>query len=104
MMKKASIVFSLLFFNVVFILGVAESVYIFIASLWIVTGSFLLSPLLLLGATLLTIQDFSVFQSIASILLFALGGLLVPVCIKATKYVGNISAKYIAYNKRLIYG
>ncbi|WP_376765660.1 hypothetical protein [Enterococcus durans] len=52
----------------------------------------------------MTIQDFSVFQSIASILLFALGGLLVPVCIKATKYVGNISAKYIAYNKRLIYG
>ena len=104
MMKKASIVFSLLFFNVVFILGVAASVYIFIASLWIVTGSFLLSPLLLLGATLLTIQDFSVFQSIARILLFALGGLLVPVCIKATKYVGNISAKYIAYNKRLIYG
>lgn len=97
-------VIGLIFFNLVFVLGLAISVYTIVASLWIILGAFIISPIILFVATFYNIQDFSMIQSIASVVLCSLGLALIPICQKLTRYTIDISVNYIEYNKKMIYG
>jgi len=104
MKKNWLAIFALIFFNLVFVLGVALSIYAIVASMWIIVGSFIISPIILFVANTLHIQDFSMFQSIASAILCLLGIAIIPVCQKINRLVIVISVNYIEYNKRIIYG
>ena len=93
---------SLVFFNLVFVLGLAIGLYAVLASLWIVIGSFIISPLLLFVVNILRIQEFSMFQSVSSVLLFIAGVVLIPVCQRITRFIIKLSVNYIEYNKNAI--
>lgn len=97
-------VIGLIFFNLVFVLGLAISVYTIVASLWIILGAFIISPVILFITTFYKIQDFSMVQSIASVVLCSLGMALIPICKKITRFIIDISVNYIEYNKKMIYG
>ena len=101
MKKNWYVITALVFFNLVFVLGVAISVYTMLASLWIIMGSFLASPFILAAVNFLGIQSFSLINTLASFLLFVIGVVLIPICQRATKFLLKISTDYINYNKKL---
>lgn len=94
---------SLIFFNLVVVMGFAIALYAIIASFWIIIGAFTISPMLLAIANVTQLQNFSMFQSIASIFLCAIGLGLFPTMKKLTRLIITYSVKYIEYNKKLIY-
>lgn len=94
---------SLIFFNLVIVTGFAITLYAIVASAWIIIGAFTVSPILLVIATVTKIQDFSMFQSISSIFLCAIGLGLIPLMQKLTRLVITYSVNYIEYNKKMIY-
>lgn len=104
-MKKNWYAFiALIFFNLVFVLGIGISIYAMLASLWLIMGAFLLSPFLLFATNFLGIQHFSFYQTIASFGLFIVGTALIPFCRRATNYLLEVTQKYINFNKKLVYG
>lgn len=93
---------SLIFFNLVIVMGLAITLYTIIASAWIVIGAFTISPILLFITTITKLQDFSMFQSISSMFLFIIGLALIPIMKKVTRLIITYSVHYIEYNKKMI--
>lgn len=95
--------FGVIFFNVVLFSGFAIAVAALLFSLWIMVGSFILSPFLLLIVNQMGIQKFELLQTILSCILFVIGIGLTPLAMKATRYLGVLLNKYIELNKRAVY-
>jgi len=95
--------FGVLFFNIALFLGFAITLVSLLFSLWIIAISFILSPLLLVIVNQLGIQEFDMMQTILSCVVLLIGVWLIPLAVKATRYFGTFFAKYIQYNKRIIY-
>lgn len=103
MKKNWFALISLIFFNLVVVMGFAIALYAIIASFWIIIGAFIISPILLVIANVTQLQDFSMFQSISSIFLCAIGLGLFPFMRKFTRLIITYSVSYIKYNKKMIY-
>jgi transcriptional regulator with XRE-family HTH domain len=104
-MKKMNYfaLFGAIAFNVLLFSGVFLSAIVLLFALWLVVGLFLLSPVLLLIFNITGLQDFSIIQSLISILLCVLGSVLYPFAKKATHELIEFFNKYTAFNKKIIY-
>lgn len=92
-----------LLFNLLLVSVVALTAILLVFALWLVTGSFILSPMLLLGANVIGVQSFSLFQSFSSILLCLAGLVLYPLAKKTTQSLIDSFTKYVKYNKKMVY-
>ncbi|AEB28829.1 hypothetical protein CAR_c00780 [Carnobacterium sp. 17-4] len=92
-----------LLFNLLLFSVVALTIILLVFSLWLITGTFIVSPLLLLGANVTGIQNFSIFQSFASIFLCLAGLVLYPLAKKTTQTLVDSLTKYVKYNKKMVY-
>lgn len=95
--------FGVLFFNIVLFSGIAITLVALLFSFWTVVASFILSPILLLIVDQMGIQESDNIQTILSFILFAVGIGLAPLAMKTTRYLGEFFAKYIQYNKKVVY-
>ncbi|MFV0561031.1 MAG: helix-turn-helix domain-containing protein [Enterococcus sp.] len=91
------------FFNLILFLGIAITAIALLASLWILTIAFTVSPLLFIGVTLFKLQAFTFSMLGLSFLLMIIGLVLIPVSKKATKYLFDFFVAYVKYNKKTIY-
>lgn len=92
-----------LLFNLLLVSVVALTTILLVFALWLITGTFILSPIILLGANVMGAQSFSIFQSFASILLCLAGLVLYPVAKKTTQTLVDSFKKYVKYNKKMVY-
>ncbi|WP_407371885.1 helix-turn-helix domain-containing protein [Carnobacterium sp.] len=92
-----------LLFNLLLFSVVALTIILLVFSLWLVTGTFILSPMILLGANIIGVQSFSLFQSFISILLCLAGLVLYPLTKKTTRTLVDSFTKYVKYNKKMVY-
>ncbi|MFD1205342.1 MULTISPECIES: HAAS domain-containing protein [Sporosarcina] len=95
--------FGVIFFNLVLFSGVAIAVAGLLFSLWTIVVSFAVSPILLLLSNVIGLQPFSVLQTVFSVVLLFIGMALLPLAVKATRYLGALFMKYVEYNKKAIY-
>lgn len=92
-----------IFFNLVVMLGAAITIYALLGAAWIISGSFLISPLLIVGADVMHLQAFSGFQFALSIGLAIVGMALVPLLKQLTHIILSLSKSYVAWNLKAIY-
>lgn len=89
-------------FNVLIGLGVWLVVLGMLLSLWLIVGSFILTPLLFLGLIVTGLQAFTTKTLIACLVLCAIGLFLYPVAKKLTRIVINFGKKYLTYNQKSV--
>lgn len=95
--------FGVLFFNIVLFSAVATTAILLLFSLWLITATFIVSPIILLVANLTGVQSFSFFQSFISIILCVVGIGLYPLAKKITQNLVVFFTKYVTYNKKMVY-
>lgn len=95
---------SLGFFNLVFILGPFIALVAIIFSGWVVGGSFILSPLLVLIDTILFPMSFVFFDLFLSIFLCGLGIFVAIGMYYVTKLFMKLFVKYLKFNTNLVKG
>ncbi|AEB28830.1 hypothetical protein, DUF1700 [Carnobacterium sp. 17-4] len=92
-----------LLFNLILFSAVALTAILLVFSLWLITVTFIISPILLLGANVTGVQSFSILQSFASIILCLTGIVLYPLAKKITQTLVDFFTKYVKYNKKMVY-
>ncbi|WP_107841184.1 helix-turn-helix domain-containing protein [Metasolibacillus meyeri] len=104
-MKKINwfALFGVVCFNVVLFSGVAIAAIGLLIALWAITLSFVVSPLLLLGANVTGLQNFEMLQTVLSVILCGVGVVLYPFSKKVTHYLIEFFSKYVKYNQKTIY-
>ena len=104
-MKKLNVfaLIGMVFFNLIITLSVAITVYALLASAWIALVSFILSPILVLGAHVSSLQAFTFGRMLLACLLCGGSVLAVPFLARVTGMIGQLSKQYLAFNKDLIY-
>lgn len=95
--------FGVITFNVVVFSSVLITIIALLLSLWVILFSFVVSPILLVIVNLFGLQDFSTFQTIASVLLLIVGIFVYPFAKKITLYTFVGLIRYLAFNKKFIY-
>jgi len=95
--------FGVVAFNVVLFSGVAVTVVALLFALWVITGAFIISPLLLAGVYITGIQVITTFQTVSCVVLFIIGLGLYPIAKKATSVLMSFFVKYFWYNLKTIY-
>lgn len=93
---------SLFFFNLIFVLGPAITIFAVYLSLWIVSASFVLSPIFVVTQVL--IGGFSTFELFVSLILCGIGIALGAGMLKAGKGLYRIFSTYVNWNMKLIKG
>lgn len=95
--------FGVIFFNIILFSGIAIAAISLLFSLWIIVISFVISPFILTVLNITGLQDFSLFQSAASVLLLVVGVFLYPISKKITIYSIDFFTKYVKFNQKTIY-
>jgi uncharacterized membrane protein len=93
---------SLFFFNLIFVLGPAIAIFAVYLSLWIVSASFVISPIFVV--TQVFIGGFSTFELFLSLILCGIGIALGVGMVKAGKGLNQVFWKYVNWNMTLIKG
>lgn len=94
--------FGSLVFNLFFFSGIAFTIIALVLSLWFIVATFILSPFLLMYVNLSGNQPFDWFNTIAVILLFPTGLILVRYSKKLTLHLINFFKKYYKFNMKTI--
>ncbi|NBJ67934.1 MULTISPECIES: DUF1700 domain-containing protein [Clostridia] len=92
------------FFNLVIVLGPFIALVSIIASGWIVGGSFILSPLLMLVNVILYPDTFIFFDLFASIGLVGVGIFIIIGMYYVTRYLSKGFINYLHFNVKLVKG
>ncbi|MCM3767601.1 DUF1700 domain-containing protein [Neobacillus niacini] len=93
---------SLFFFNLIFVLGPVITIFAVYLSLWIVSASFVLSPLFVV--TQVVIGGFTTMELFLSLILCGIGIALGAGMVKAGKGLYKIFSTYVNWNIKLIKG
>lgn len=92
-----------IFFNLVVFLGLAATAVALLFSLWVIIASFITSPVILFVAYHTGLTSFSLWQILASGLLFVLGYKLIIPARQVTDFCHKFWITYLSFNKSLIY-
>lgn len=93
-----SIFFNVFLFSIVILIAIA-----LLLVLWAVPIIFILSPIAVLVAVQIGINDFSWIELSLSILLTLIGIFVIPLSKKITSYLITLFKRYIKYNHKTIY-
>lgn len=92
-----------IFFNLIVGLAVSITLIALLFSLWIITLTFTIAPILFVIVVLTKLQAFTWLTFVASLILCALGVLLYPITHKTTNRLSHIAKKYLKYNQQIMY-
>ncbi|WP_412989396.1 helix-turn-helix domain-containing protein [Pediococcus siamensis] len=90
-------------FNVLLFSSGAITVVALLGSLWIIAGTFIVSPVFLLVGLVTGTQPNLLLATVLDIFIFIIGLFLYPLAKKATHTLINFFRGYIKYNLRTIY-
>jgi uncharacterized membrane protein len=93
---------SLFFFNLIFMLGPVIAIFSVYLSLWVVSASFVVSPLFVV--TQVWIGGFTTFELFLSLILCGIGIALGAGMVKAGKWLYKTFSRYVNWNMKLIKG
>jgi len=89
-MKKMGVVI----FNVLVASWVLFTIYVVMASVWFSVGMLAISPILVIGASVLNLQSFFIINFVLSIALSIAMIFMLPVLVKGTKAIQSLISQY----------
>lgn len=104
-MKKINVfaLIGLTFFNITIGIALFVTVYALLFSAWVTAFSFLVSPFLIIGAHIIGVQTFGIFNFLLGVLLCLAALLATPVLIKVSRVIKSLTFDYIKFNHDALY-
>ena len=104
-MKRINVfaLIGLIFFNLVISLAVFITIYALLFAAWVSVLSFIVSPLLVIGAHLFQLQAFTLFRFALAIVLALGSAFLLPFLMRVSSTIISLTKAYLAYNLKVIY-
>lgn len=104
-MKKINVfaLIGLTFFNITIGIALFVTVYALLFSAWVTAFSFLVSPFLVIGAHVIGVQTFGIFNFILGVLLCLAALVATPFLIKVNRVITGLTSDYIKFNQDALY-